>query len=107
MHAVIDAGAWLAQLLGVFLVFLVLAAVLARLLAALFGLPPEQGRVLAFSFGTRNSFVVLPLALALPVSFELAGVVIVFQSLVELFGMVAFLWFVPRNLFPFPSGVRG
>ena len=43
----------------------------------------------AFSFGTRNSFVVLPLAL--PVSLEMAVVVVVCQSLVELLGMIAYL----------------
>ena len=30
----------------------------------------------------------------------MAAVVIVFQSLVELFGMVAYLWTVPRYLVP-------
>jgi ACR3 family arsenite efflux pump ArsB len=42
----------------------------------------------------------LPLALALPVGYELAAVVIVFQSLVELLGMLIFLWWVPKHLFP-------
>ncbi|MDP3222391.1 MAG: hypothetical protein Q8M96_04570, partial [Rubrivivax sp.] len=50
--------------------------------------------------GTRNSFVVLPFALSLPAGWELAAVVIVVQSLVELLGMVFFLWWVPRHLFP-------
>ncbi len=90
----------LAQLLPVFVGFLVIAALLARLLARLLLLPTSQGRVLAFSFGTRNSFVVLPLALALPASFELAVVVIVMQSLVELLGMAAYLWWIPKHLFP-------
>jgi ACR3 family arsenite efflux pump ArsB len=92
--------AFLGQLLLIFVGFLVFAGLAARILATLFKLPPSQGRVLAFSLGSRNSFVVLPLALALPPSFELAVVVIVFQSLVELFGMVAYLWWVPRVLFP-------
>ena len=78
------------------------AGAAARLLARLFGLAPAHGRVLAFSFGTRNSFVVLPLALALPPSFEQTAVVIVFQSLVELFGMIVYLWWVPGRLFPMP-----
>ena len=76
--------------------FLLFALVIARLLAMVFRLPPRRGRVLAFSLGTRNSFVVLPLALALPAGLELAVVAIVFQSLVELFGMVLYLWWVPR-----------
>ncbi len=88
------------KLVAVFTLFLIVAAVLAWGAAALARVEPRQGRVLAFSFGTRNSFVVLPLALALPAGFELAVVVIVVQSLVELFGMIAYLWWVPRVLFP-------
>lgn len=90
----------LGQLLLVFVGYLVLAGLMARVLAAVFALPPSQGRVLAFSLGTRNSFVVLPLALALPSSFDLAVVAIVLQSLVELVGMVGYLWWVPKRLFP-------
>lgn len=90
----------LGQLLLIYAGFLVVAGPLARMLARFFGLPPSQGRVLAFSLGTRNSFVVLPLALALPPSLKLAVVAIVFQSLVELIGMVVYLWWVPTRLFP-------
>lgn len=93
----------LSHLLILFALFLFAAGWLAKLVSVLFQLPPDQGRVLAFSFGTRNSFVVLPLALALPSSFELAAVVIVFQSLVELLGMIAYLWWIPKRLFPVPS----
>jgi ACR3 family arsenite transporter len=46
--------------------------------------------MLIFSLGTRNSFVMLPLALSLPGAWSAAVVVIVFQSLVELFGMVPY-----------------
>lgn len=90
----------LGQVLLVFLLFLVAAGVLARIIARLFALGSLEGRALAFSLGTRNSFVVLPFALALPQPWEPAVVVIVFQSLVELFGMVIYLWWVPAWLFP-------
>ncbi|PMR76705.1 bile acid:sodium symporter [Billgrantia endophytica] len=93
----------LGGLLLAFTGFLIAAALLARLLARVFELPTAQGRVLAFSLGTRNSFVVLPLALSLPASYELAVVAIVFQSLVELIGMAIFLWWVPQRLFPATS----
>lgn len=102
VNTVMGSGPLLARLFLVFAAFLVIAGVAARLLARLFGLAPAQGRVLAFSFGTRNSFVVLPIALALPPSFEQTAVVIVFQSLVELFGMIVYLWWVPGRLFPVP-----
>ncbi|MDX5434801.1 MAG: arsenic resistance protein [Halomonas sp.] len=100
---VADSLPLLGGLLLAFTGFLIAAALLARLLARVFGLPTSQGRVLAFSLGTRNSFVVLPLALSLPASYELAVVAIVFQSLVELIGMAIFLWWVPRRLFPASS----
>ena len=103
VHVVMSSIGILGHLLLVFVAFLLIAGLLARLLAHQFGLPPSQGRVLAFSLGTRNSFVVLPLALALPPSYELAVVAIVFQSLVELFGMAVYLWWVPHRLFPLPS----
>lgn len=90
------------RVLPLFVVFLIVAALLARLVAWALRLPVAEGRVLAFSFGSRNSFVVLPLALALPAGFENAVVVVVFQSLVELFGMLVFLHLVPRWLFPTP-----
>lgn len=90
----------LGNLLLIFILFLVIAALIAKFLARLFQLPPPQGRVLAFSLGTRNSFVMLPIALALPAGYELAVVVIVFQSLVELIGMLVYLWWLPKHLFP-------
>jgi ACR3 family arsenite efflux pump ArsB len=93
----------LLAVLPVFVAFLVLAALLAKALAVLFCLPAAQGRTLAFSFGTRNSFVVLPFALTLPAGWEVAAAVIVLQSLVELFGMVAYLWWLPRRLFADPA----
>jgi len=49
-----------------------------------------------FSGTTRNSLVVLPLALALPASMSLAPVVVVTQTLVELVGMVVLVRVVPR-----------
>jgi ACR3 family arsenite transporter len=89
----------LGNLLLVYAAYLILAGLLARVLARQFRLPAAQGRALAFSLGTRNSFVVLPLAIALPASLELAVVAIVFQSLVELFGMAGYLWWIPKRLF--------
>lgn len=98
--AVLRAPQLLGQVVPVFVAFLGLAALLAKAIARGLDLPPDQGRTLAYGFGTRNSFVVLPFALTLPPGWELAAVVIVVQSLVELIGMVFFLWWVPRRLFP-------
>lgn len=100
VNLVVGAIGLLGRLTLLFTAYLLAAAGLARIFATIFRLPAAQGRALAFSFGTRNSFVVLPVALALPPAFEITVVVIVFQSLVELLGMIAYLWWVPQRLFP-------
>lgn len=88
----------LLQVVLIFAGYLVVAAMLGKLLGKLFKLPATSARTLVFSFGTRNSFVMLPIALTLPNGWQAAVVVIVFQSLVELFGMVAYLRWVPKLL---------
>lgn len=80
----------------VFVAFLIGAAAIGLGLGRLMQLAEPSVSALIFSLGTRNSFVVLPLALALGAGWEVTSVVIVFQSLVELFGMVLYLWLVPR-----------
>lgn len=95
----------LPKVVPVFIAYLLAAAALARALAGWWNLPTEQGRTLAFTLGTRNSFVVLPLALALPTGWEAVAVVIVVQSLVELLAMVLWLKWVPHRLFA-PKNTR-
>lgn len=78
------------------------AAFLAVMVAAglgaarLFRLDVRSSRALVFSGATRNSLVVLPLALALPTPLALAPVVVVTQTLVELVGMVVLVRLLPR-----------
>ncbi|MET0297488.1 MAG: arsenic resistance protein [Microbacterium sp.] len=90
-------GGALARILAVVPIF-VAFAVLA--FAAGFvgsrGLDAPSRRAVVFSGVTRNSLVVLPLALALPSTFALAPLVVVTQTLVELVVMVAMVWVVPR-----------
>lgn len=100
---VLESGRILPILTVIFTIYLVAAALVGKLLSRAFDLPGASGQTLAFSFGTRNSFVVLPFAIALPELWSLAIVVIVFQSLVELFGMTAYLKWLPR-LFRTPHG---
>lgn len=92
---VLEAGPHLWRVLVIYVAFLAFAAFAGRWLTQRFGLEAAAGRTLVFSLGTRNSFVVLPLALALPEVWAMAVVVIVFQSLVELFGMMLHLKWVP------------
>lgn len=97
--AVQAAIGWLPWVVPLYIAYLGIAAIIARLQASLWQLPTSQGRTLAFSLGTRNSFVVLPFALGLPYGWEAAALVIVVQSLVELFGMLVYLRWIPRWLF--------
>lgn len=87
--------------------FLVSALLIAKVIAVVLRLPIEQGRTLSFSLGTRNSFIVLPFALSLPEGWEIAAIVIVIQSLIELFGMIFYVWFVPTVLFPSRTTTAG
>ena len=103
VDAVRDALPVLAHVAGIYVAYLVAAAVLGTITGHLARLPATARRTVIFSLGTRNSFVVLPLVLALGPDWSTAAVVIVFQSLVELFGMVAYLWIVPRYLVPEPA----
>jgi ACR3 family arsenite efflux pump ArsB len=59
-------------------------------------LEAPEGRAATFSGVTRNSLVVLPLALALPGDHGLATVAVVAQTLVELIVMVVLVAAVPR-----------
>ena len=95
---VIHEGAILWQVLLVFVLYLALAATIGKYLSRAFSLTAAAGRTLTFSLGTRNSFVMLPLALSLPDAWRAAVVVIVFQSLVELFGMLVYLRWIPGHL---------
>ncbi len=104
---VVATGPMLWAVVGVFLLYLAAAAAAGKALGHAFGLKPAAGRTVVFSLGTRNSFVVLPLALALPEPWRQAVMVIVLQSLVELFGMVAYLKWVPGWLFRDPTYSRG
>ncbi|QCU79747.1 arsenic resistance protein (plasmid) [Citricoccus sp. SGAir0253] len=60
------------------------------------GLDPAGRRAVVFSGATRNSLVILPLVLALPAAFDLAPLVVVTQTLVELVVMVVFVCLIPK-----------
>jgi len=98
INLVIENSSLLWWVLMVFVLYLPVAALAGKCLGRVFRLTPPTGRTLIFSLGTRNSFVMLPLALSLPDAWSVAVVVIVLQSLVELFGMVIFLRWVPGSL---------
>lgn len=93
---VLGAGGALLALVPVYAAFLVLAAAAGLLIARLLRLDAPTATAVAFSGATRNSLVVLPLALAMPT--PLAPAAVVAQTLVELIGMVVLVRVLPRLL---------
>ena len=80
----------------VFVLFAVVMVPLGMLAGRVAGLDVRGTRAIVFSGTTRNSLVVLPLVLALPAAFDLASLVVVTQTLVELILMVLLVRWVPR-----------
>lgn len=70
--------------LALYVAFAVLAPLAGWLVARAARLDAPGTRALAFSAGTRNSLVVLPLALAVPDAVPVLPAIIVAQTLVEL-----------------------
>ncbi len=89
-----------AGVVPVYVAFLVVMALAGVAVARAFGLATKEGRALVFTGATRNSLVVLPLALALPASFDLTPAVVVTQTLVELAGLLVYVRLVPGWLLP-------
>ncbi|MET8470700.1 bile acid:sodium symporter [Streptomyces sp. NPDC006422] len=87
-----------ARVVPFYVLFLLVMAFAGRAVARLFRLDAPSGRAVVFTGATRNSLVVLPLALALPDPLAVAAVVVVTQTLVEVVGMVVYVRAVPRLL---------
>ncbi|RLP84745.1 arsenic resistance protein [Mycetocola lacteus] len=79
-----------------YVLFLIVMFPLGILIGKLFVLDVPGTRALTMSGATRNSLVVLPLALALPEPLQAAALVVVTQTLVELTGMLVYVRVVPR-----------
>ncbi|MBP1325161.1 ACR3 family arsenite efflux pump ArsB [Leucobacter exalbidus] len=86
----------LAAAVPLYLLFAAIMAVLGALASRVARLDRPGSRAVLFSGVTRNSLVVLPLVLALPAPFELAALVVVTQTCVELVVMVVLVWLIPR-----------
>lgn len=87
------------RVLPLYALFLLIMPPLARLIGRLLRLDAGSGRALIFSAFTRNSLVVLPLALALPgEAADIAAAVIVTQTITELIGELIYVRAVPGLL---------
>jgi ACR3 family arsenite efflux pump ArsB len=89
-----------------YVLFLLVMAFAGLAVTRLFRLDVPAARAIVFTGATRNSLVVLPLALALPSHLAIAAVAVVTQTLVEVLGMVAYVHAVPRLLPDRPTAER-
>jgi len=80
----------------VYIAFALLAPLVGWVVSRLARLTPEAGRAVAFSAGTRNSLVVLPLALVVPGAIPLVPAIIVTQTLIELLAELVYIRLMPR-----------
>lgn len=84
------------KVLPVYIVFTIIAPFIGKLSAKLFKVDVKSSRAISFSTSTRNSLVVLPLALALPVpENQLVAIVIVTQTIVEIFFELIYIKVIP------------
>lgn len=79
----------------VYVLFAAVMVPVGMLASRIAGLDVPGRRAVVFSGATRNSLVVLPLVLALPAAFDIAPLVVVTQTLVELVAMVVFIRLIP------------
>lgn len=79
-----------------YLAFAVIAPLIGWSVSRLFRLDAPAGRAIAFSAGTRNSLVVLPLALAVPGAIPVLPAIVVTQTLVELISELIYMRLVPK-----------
>lgn len=80
----------------VYLAFAVIAPLTGWIIGRLFRLDAPAGRAIAFSAGTRNSLVVLPLALVVPGAVPILPAIIVTQTLVELLSELVYVRSIAR-----------
>lgn len=93
--------ALLLPVVPIYVAFVLLAPLMGILAARMFALPASTARAVTFSASTRNSLVVLPLALALPEDVRgLAATAVILQTLVELLAELVYVRLVPAVVWP-------
>lgn len=84
------------KVIPVYVAFAVIAPLLGWIVARLLRLEAAAGRAVAFSAGTRNSLVILPLALAVPGAIPVLPAIIVTQTMVELLSELIYIHLIPK-----------
>lgn len=84
----------------IYVLFHIISPIISRTISFIFRLEASDGRALIFSAGTRNSLVVLPLALTLPGEMAtIAASVIVTQTVIELIAELLYIKLVPNFIY--------
>lgn len=84
------------KVVPIYVAFAIIAPFVGKLSAKIFKVDAYGSRAISFSTSTRNSLVVLPLALALPApENQLVAVVIVTQTIVEIFFELIYIRAIP------------
>lgn len=95
MPQISDASAASLTAVPVYIVYAVVAPLIGWLVARSLRIAAPAARAVAFSAGTRNSLVVLPLAFAVPGGVPVIPAVIVTQTIVELLFELLYVRFLP------------
>ena len=85
----------LTRVIPIYIAFVIIAVLIGKVAGRVARLEIPATRAVMFSVATRNSLVVLPLALALPAEFSIAPLAVVTQTLIELIAMVVLVRIVP------------
>lgn len=93
LGAAVDAAI---RVFPLYVAFAAIAPVLGWTVARIAGLEAPAGRAVAFSSATRNSLVVLPLALAVPGAIPVLPAIIVTQTMVELVSSLIYMHLIPK-----------
>lgn len=84
------------KVIPIYVTFAIIAPFVGKLSAKIFKVDFYSSRAISFSTSTRNSLVVLPLALALPApENQLVAIVIVTQTIVEIFFELIYIKAIP------------
>lgn len=100
MDRVVKEFSVIIAVIPIYVIFHIVSPLISRTISSVFRIGPSDGRALIFSGGTRNSLVVLPLALTLPGEMAtIAASVVVTQTIIELIAELLYIYIVPNIIY--------
>lgn len=84
------------RVVPIYITFAFFAPLIGWFAAKIFKLEVHAARAVAFSAATRNSLVILPLALAVPHAVPLLSAIIITQTLIELISELVYVRFIAK-----------